>query len=166
MSTPVGVPERTGLILTNLQSLEFALRLFLYEVECARGATQSCTFDLKDLRVGDLVPENAFTNYDTLGHLVDKVNAEIQSRGLADRVDRSVVELRDALAHGRVSSVQPQGPYRVLKFSKPHRGRARVSVAQDMTPEWLSGQVRRTYGEVQKVARVGRAIGLPCFPAE
>jgi hypothetical protein len=48
-----------------------------------------------------------------------KVNSELQALELSNRVDESLVKLRDALAHGRVLADVPEGPFRIFKFSKP-----------------------------------------------
>jgi hypothetical protein len=60
--------------------------------------------------VGDQIAEDAFTNWDITGKLVEKYNNRI---GPVDRslcIDDSVIELRDALAHGRVSALEPSPP--------------------------------------------------------
>jgi len=153
MSPANDTPQSMGKILSNLQSLEFALRLFLHEVQKANTASQTVSLDLQSLSVGHWVPENPLTNYDTLGQLIEEVNVELQVRGLQDRVDQSIVELRDALAHGRVSSMRPEGPFRILKFSKPSNGKVQVTVAVEMTPKWLAQQINRTFAEMEKGGR-------------
>ena len=153
-----------GKILSNLQSLEFALRLFLYELQKAHHSSWSEPLMLESLSVGDWVPETPLTDYDTLGQLIKKVNAEIGAQGVCDLVDESVVELRDAIAHGRVSSLRPDGPFSMLKFSKPHNGKVRVTVAVEMTQDWFKQQIKRTFAEVAKIIRIARDLGLTCFP--
>jgi hypothetical protein len=158
--------SKIGKVVTNLQALEFSLRLFLDETQGYPNAKREITINLTGLTVGEWVPENYFTNYDTLNQLIRKVNAELQSRGLSEQIDESIVELRDALAHGRVLANHPDGPFRILKFSKPMNGKTRVTVSVEMTSDWLSQQVKRTANEVLKIVKIGQSIGLKCFPSE
>jgi len=39
-----------------------------------------------------------------------------------DLIDRSIVDIRDAIAHGRVAADEEGGQLRLLKFSKPKDG--------------------------------------------
>jgi len=160
------IPANIGKIVANLQSLEFALRLILDELQGIHGAGKGTQIDFMKLTVGEWVPENYFTNYDTLNQLIQKVNSELHSHGLSERVDDSLVELRDALAHGRVLALNPDGPYRILKFSKTRDGNVQVTVSVDITPDWLSQQIKRTANELQKVVRLGQALSLKCFPSQ
>ncbi len=93
-----------GKVVANLQALEFLLRAFLY----AKGDPPHSAFPpgkaVDDLKVGDWAPENAMTCYDSLGDLIDRYNKIAPA---ARRVDPTIVELRDALAHGRVSAPAP-----------------------------------------------------------
>jgi hypothetical protein len=161
---PIG--KNIGSIVTNLQSLEFALRLFLDETQGYPNSPKDTSLNLTGLNVGEWVPENYFTNYDTLKQLIRKVNSELQKRGLSERIDESVVELRDAIAHGRVLSLHPDGPFRILKFSKPIEHKTQVKVSVDMTSAWLSQQTKRTHDEIMKVVRIGQSLGLKCFPKD
>jgi hypothetical protein len=155
-----------GSIVVNLQSLEFALRLFLDETQSYPNSQNDTVTNLTGLDVGEWVSESYFTNYDTLKQLIRKANSELQKRGLSDRIDESLVELRDAIAHGRVLSSNPDGPFRILKFSKPIDGKVQVKISVDMTPDWLSQQTKRTHDEILKVVKVGQSIGLKCFPKD
>ena len=159
-------PVSIGKIVTNLQSLEFALRLFLDETQGHSKIAKEIPVDLTKLAVGELVPENYFTNYDTLKQLIRKANVELQTRGLSERIDESIVELRDAIAHGRVLSLHPDGPFRILKFSKPTDSKTQVEISVEMTPDWLSRQTKRTHDEILKIVRLGWSLGLNCFPKE
>jgi len=64
-------------------------------------------------------PRPRSPTYDTLAQVMKKVNSELQALELSNRVDESLVKLRDALAHGRVLADVPEGPFRIFKFSKP-----------------------------------------------
>ena len=65
--------------------------------------------------VGTDLPENEFTGYDTLGQLIDKYNDQATRRGL-QLVDKTLVEIRDALAHGRVSAAEQNDNLKLLNF--------------------------------------------------
>ena len=160
------IPTNIGKIVANLLSLEVALRLILDELQCIHGAGKRTQIDFMELTKGEWVPEIYFTNYDTLNKLIQKVNSELNSRGLSELVDESLVELRDTLAHGRVLALNPEGPYRVLKFSKPKDRKVQVTVSVDITPDWLSQQIKRTENEVRKVVRLGQVLGLKCIPSQ
>jgi hypothetical protein len=157
-------PNGIGRILSNLLSLEFALRLFLYEFHKTDSNEQDQSFDLQSLFVGDWVTETPLTNYDTLGKLIEKVNNKLLERDYSEQIDPSVVGLRDALAHGRVLSLQPNGPFSVIKFSKPLNGKVKVEVTVKMTPKWFKQQIEHTFVELKKVIRIAKDLGLTCFP--
>lgn len=158
--------KKIGSVVTNLQSLEFALRLFLDETQGRPGVGNNKPLNLTKLTVGEWVPENNLTNYDTLKQLIQKTNAELQKRGLSERIDESLVQLRDAIAHGRVLSLYLEGPLHIVKFSKPDKSKVQVEMSIEVTPEWLSLQVRRTQDELLKVVKLGQLIGLKCFPKD
>jgi len=160
------IPTNIGKIVANLQSLEFVLRLILDELQNIHGEGKRTQINFMKLTTGEWVSENYFTNYDTLNQLIQKVNSELHSRGLSERVDDSLVELRDTLAHGRVLALNPDGPYRVLKFSKPKDSKVQATVSVDITPDWLSQQIKRTANELRKIVRLGQALGLKCLPSQ
>jgi hypothetical protein len=135
MRSSNNTPHGIGRIIINLLSLEFALRLFLYEFHKTDSNEQDQSFDLQSLCVGDWVPETPLTNYDTLGKLIKKVNTKLLERNYSEQIDPSIIKFRDALAHGRVLSLQPNGPFSVIKFSKPLNGKVKVEVTVKMTPE-------------------------------
>jgi hypothetical protein len=96
--------------------------------------------------------------------LITKVNERLNALGIHECVDASLVDLRDALAHGRVSALDPNGPLKLMKFSRARQGKVQVTTVIELTPQWLTEQTKRTFAEVQKVIRIGRSIGLECFP--
>ena len=149
-----------GKIVTNLQSIEFAMRLFLSE---SVGPVDT-SLHLDRVKVGDTVTEGHLTNYDTLGVVIRKMNARLEELGAAERVDESIVATRDGLAHGRVFTTDPSVPHRLVKFDRPKDGQVPVAMVLDLTEEWLRNEVARTGGELLKVVAIGRQLGLPCFP--
>jgi len=136
--------KRLGQLLGNLQSLEFALRAFLQALPSARPLGIPHGTDIYAFPVGSEVPESEITSYDSLGKLIEKFNAEMSIRGLSG-IDPGLVEIRDALAHGRVSSASEHDNLRLLKFDRPVNGRVRVVFNEIMTEAWFAGQKKRVY---------------------
>lgn len=149
-----------GKILGNLQGLELMLRLFLYE----KTGPQDTTLHLENLEKDDWVQENPITNYNSLRVLVKKVNEQLENLGVSDRLDDSLVDLRDTIAHGRVTSLHPQGPCRLLKFSRPMNGQVQVTTAITLSSRWLKEQLKRTASEMRKVQQIGISLGFTSFP--
>lgn len=92
--------------------------------------------------VGTELPENDITSYDSLGQLFTKFNLEMLSRG-HPQLDMGLVDLRDALAHGRVSAAVQDDTLRLIKFDKPKNGKARVTFNELMTEQWFTSQKAR-----------------------
>lgn len=152
-------PLNLGKLLVNFQSLEFVLRAFLYESEkdMERNGSSYRELKLDKLKEGDIVAENAFTNYDPLNVLIDKYNRnpKISSAGLT--IDKSIIDIRDAIAHGRVFGDTPQPPMTLWKFSKPSNKRVTVTFSVQLTREWFNEQLSR----VQRAAFVvTKALGM------
>src|SRR2546428_10019475 len=139
-----------GKILANLQSLEFALRLRL-SYDDPPHTQLPAGKRLQELKVGDRVPVNSFTGYETLGQLIELYNGRVATLDSDLIVDPNIVTLRDALAHGRASSLPEDSDIILLKFSRPENGQATVTFSECLTREWLNIQVRRVYSEVRKV---------------
>ena len=73
-----------GMLLVNFQTLEFSIRAFLYEADNVSGEILLERKNLNEFIKGEQVSENAFTNRDSLGQLIDKYNgnAKVSSLGL------------------------------------------------------------------------------------
>ncbi len=144
---------RLGRLFGNFHSLEFALRVFLY----GRGDPPHHLFstgtNLNRLVVGDVVPLNAMTGYDSLGQLIDRYNRLVSPDRPELTVDPGLVNLRDALVHGRVSALSPSSPLTLLKFSKPKKDQAKVSYSAELTDDWFHNQVKLLFAELQKVVK-------------
>ncbi len=156
------ISEKIGKIVRNLQSIEFALRLFLDETQ--GHSSDKRTYELHKLKVTDWVPVDYLTNYDTLKQLIEKTNKELKKRGLLEHIDETLVQLRDAIAHGRVFSLHPEVPQQLVKFSKPNNDKTQVTISVEMTQKWLSQQVKQTHDEILKIVNLGQSMGLECFP--
>ena len=71
-----------------------------------------------------------------MGELISKFNKEMDKQGKL-KIDESLVAIRDALAHGRVSASAPDETLRLLKFDKPQDGRVRVAFNEELSEEWF-----------------------------
>lgn len=139
-----------GLLVANLQSLEFALRAALFNHN--NRSTSGLKFE--EIQVGDEVDENEFTNYNTLRELIDKYNKQIATDE-ASKIDTDIIIIRDALAHGRVSSSSPTEHMRIIKFNKPKSKKVIVNFSEKMSESWMKSTIKRVYNEVQKVNNKG-----------
>ena len=139
--------EKLGQLWANFHSLEMLLRSFLALRDPREALEAGQSFD--SLAVGDIVRENPTTDYSSLGQLIARFNKVVpESR----RVDPSLVELRDALAHGRVWSNDETFPLRLLKFGRPTAdGKIEVTWASTMTEQWLDEQRQRVFEAMCRV---------------
>jgi hypothetical protein len=141
----------TGRLLVSFQCLEFALRAFLYGRGDPPHEPLPPGIDLNTVNFGDIVPENAMTRWDSLTHLIKRYNRSINDPQFA--VDLSLVELRDALAHGRIAASFSGPNLTLIKFTRPYAGRVEVGYREELTQEWLASQIQRVLAACEKVAR-------------
>jgi len=145
-------PLNLGKLLVNFQSLEFILRAFLFKIEEISGSPLAQLMNFDELREGNEVFENAFTNYDTLKELIEKYNNNPKILAAGLRIDKNLVDIRDAIAHGRVSSSTPSPPFRLLKFSRPANSLTKVTFSILLTKEWYNKQLPRVQNAAITVA--------------
>ena len=134
-------PLHLGKLLGNLHSLEVLLRVYLLGFAQNGGPSAASKVAYWNLSVGDAVEENEFTNYDTLGKLIDRFNANVEPQDPKLRLDTAVVSVRDLLAHGRVSADQPSPDrLKILKFGKASGGVVKVTACALMDEKWFAEQ--------------------------
>src|SRR5690349_14520417 len=120
---------QVGKIVGNLLSLEFALRIYLYDQQLVKPHEPLPEGDiLTSARVGDVVPHNALTSYHSLLQLIRLYNHNVTRES---QIDESIATLRDTLAHGRVSAPLEAEHLRIIKFSDPRRGPLAVTVTEE-----------------------------------
>lgn len=134
------LPERLGRLVANLLSLESSLRLFLLKVDGD---------DFVDLNphaapVGEWLNLTALTDFRPLSHVVDRYNklAEIDGESV---IESKIVELRNAIAHGRLGAVDGEDCFRLIKYGSPEDGKVRVEFNQECSEQWfkeVNGLVR------------------------
>lgn len=142
--------KHLGGLVTNLQSLEFILRIFHNRQPGARPIGFPEGSNIYESQVGQQVPESDLTSYDSLGTLITKYNAVMDEKGV-EKLDATIVDLRDALAHGRVSAALPDDHMRLLKFDRPRHGVVRVAFNQEMSEDWFKAQKTRVYAAIKVV---------------
>ncbi len=139
-----------GKVVGNLLMLEMGARMVIVKVD-QRAAEQVQT-QLPQVRTGDLVELNAFTNGDDLTQTLEKYNKRAP---LDCRVDvMPIVRLRDALGHGRTFGFGSMKHLRLLKFSrKSMGGKVSVELATDMTEEWFRENIRMLIEALEKMRK-------------
>jgi len=142
-----------GALIVNLQSLEFLLRGFLSTVydSDAKGLIPGMPPNLTTLHVGQSVPENYITNYDNLVQLIEKYNAFLTKKDISLLLDKQLVTLRDALAHGRVFQEQSRTKFQLLKFDRPANGQVQVVFSETMDDQWFKHNAGFIRAECNKV---------------
>ena len=143
-----------GALIGNLHSLETLLRTFLNNKNPASSLSVPMGKSHFQLQVGDIVPESAFTNFDSLGALVRKYNAAMSQKNATLLVDDRVVRIRDLLAHGRVSAdLTDASRLAIIKFDKPTKSYVRVSDSALMTEHWFQEHIDLVRAQFEKVAQ-------------
>jgi hypothetical protein len=145
-----------GKILVSFQCLEFALRAFLYERNDPPHKPLALGTDLNTMNFGDVVPENAITRWDSLTHLIKRYNRTVRDEELT--VDLSLVELRDALTHGRMAAALPARNLALIKFTRPYAGRVEVGYREELSREWMESQIKRILAACEKVSRAAALV--------
>lgn len=104
-----------GGLVGNLQTLEMLIRLALSQRE---GSPARNTYgdDFRNAPVGTRIPLSDLSNFHSLNRLIDAFNKAFPNLG---SLDKDLIKLRDALAHGRVFKGPTEDAFRIVKFSKP-----------------------------------------------
>jgi hypothetical protein len=131
-----------GKLIGNLSSLELILRVVLHEASDPKTHNWPQGIRLTQLKPGDIVPLNHFTNWQSLTELIVEYNSNDPARGPAPKIDPGIATLRNAFAHGRVLSDDAGGPLVLFRFKRPARGATEVEIAavQVLTLEWMIQQ--------------------------
>jgi hypothetical protein len=154
--TPNDHAFELGRVLSNLQGLEFLLRGCLsYWIPAESVPQQQKSGDIYSVPVGSRVPLSPVTGYQTLGELIDLFNKHRPAG--SPELGKEAVALRDALAHGRVSSAAENEQMRLVKFSRPLPPtfkEVEVTYNVVMTPEWFGEQRALVFAAMQLVLAV------------
>ena len=141
-----------GRVEGNLQSLELCLRAFVVE---ANGET----WELPQAGATS-VPENHMTNWDTLETLIRKYDSKLTSpQSQLYSVDPRIVQVRDALAHGRLCAMAPEFPLTLWRFGKPRRGMVPIEQVVKLSTQWLDVQRTLILDQMARVYQCAEARG-------
>jgi hypothetical protein len=137
-----------GKLVGNLLSLEMGARMAIVKLE--ERAAKQVQAQLPQVKVGDLVEVNAFTNSDDLKQTLEKYNKRAP---VNCRIDMApIVNMRDALGHGRAFGFGEMKHLRLLKFSRKSKdGKVSVELAQDMTDVWFQTNIETLNAALEKV---------------
>ena len=145
---------KLGKLLGNLQSLEALLRVYLLKVGQKSRSAKSIRHSYWNLRVGDVIDEDEFSNYDPLGKLIRKFNKDVKVRDDSLLLDPAVVDIRDLLAHGRVAGEREDtSSLRIVKFRKPSNGKVIVVASTLMDDEWFARSIPLVAAQIRMVGR-------------
>ena len=139
-----------GKLVGNLLSLEMGARMVIAKLD--QRAAKKVQTHLPQVKIGDLVEVNAFTNQDDLTQTLERYNkrAPLDCRINID----PIVRLRDALGHGRAFGFGTVKHLRLLKFSREETdGKVSVELSEDMTDEWFSEKIRMLGDALERVRK-------------
>jgi hypothetical protein len=145
-----------GLLWTAVHSLETALRLFTLEQDGSSNAHLTLIVCSR-AGIGDEFELNAYTKKLQLDKLIIGYNSSAAAHGF-DSIDLGIVELRHALAHGRVTSIGDDAPIRILNFRPQPNGKLVVCFAAVLTDEWVADQCKRIDRATHLVHELGQAV--------
>jgi len=145
--------KRLGYLHTNLAALESSLRYFLLKVDRqAFRIPQNGEVD---------APLNWMTKWISLDKLIEKYNDELTgSEREKFSITQESVNLRDAIAHGRMHSPKLEFPWTLTKFGRQKSGRVLIDLNQQMTIEWLENAYKLVGQQKEKVDACSRARGF------
>jgi hypothetical protein len=143
---------RIGKLFSNLLSLEFSIRAYFANLP---GAKPVSPFGVSIYTnpVGSFVPESALTEFVYLSALIERFNAH-QKDTDSPQIDTSIIDLRNALAHGLVSAPMEDSTMHLMKFGKAISGVVPVTVNEAMTDQWFKAQISKAANAIGVVYQV------------
>lgn len=139
---------KLGKLVGNLLTIEMAARLAIVKLD--EHASSKVFTQLHQVKEGDQVECNAFTNADDLRQTLEKYNKRAPMQSKVDIA--TIVNLRDTLAHGRTFGFGDMKHLRLLKFSrKQHQGKVSVDLAKDMNDTWFHENIEMLNKAINKV---------------
>ena len=119
-------------------------------VKLDERAAKQVQAQLPRVKAGDCVEINAFTNSDDLRQTLEKFNRHAP---LNCRLDiNPIINLRDAMAHGRMFGYGSMKHLRLLKFSRKAKAeKVSVELVQDMTHAWFIQNIQLLDAALEKV---------------
>lgn len=119
-------------------------------VKLDERAAKQVHAQLPGVKVGESIEVNSFTNSDDLMQTLEKFNKRVPVNCRLDI--KPIVNLRDAMAHGRMFGYDSMRNLRLLKFSRKAKdGKVSVELVQDMTNEWFNQSIQLLDSALEKV---------------
>ena len=122
-----------GTLMQNLLTLELMARKALDKIAGIES------IDLSQVRVGECVEIDTLSNWDSLKDTLNQYNGNVSKKHVIDV--EYIVELRNALAHGRVFQCgAPNNKFiKLIRFNKPQRNakNVRVTMSEVMDESWF-----------------------------
>jgi hypothetical protein len=139
-----------GAITMNIQALESAIRFFFFRKNDEQNPFPKA-------KKGELVPSSSLVTHRQLRKWIRKYNSCLSKEEVTKySISEDILEVRDALAHGRlVAPDPPELPYTLWSFGEPSNGQVQVRYCEVLTAEWLTKTKLAIYGDKEKV--------LACF---
>jgi hypothetical protein len=110
---------------------------------------------------GHDVPENSFSNYKSLGQLIDEFNVYVHDNQLEPALSKTSVEIRDMFAHGRILSNDMDGILILYKFGcKNSNGLIPVERVVTLDNEWLGVSIDQTFADIKRVMKASESLGV------
>lgn len=131
----------------SFNNLEFFLRLYLNR---KNGKDNIYAMKFMNLPVGTECEENPMTDWKTFNELCSSFNSY---QNTDNKIDfKEILELRDAMVHGRVSG-DSEGNMSVVKFSKPRNGKVTVEYNREI-------KFNEMEKIIDKIGNLGKEISL------
>lgn len=135
-----------GKIICNLQALELLLRAVL----ASRFPGEGAGLD-ESLPVGTVIAATPLTDYDQLRRLSRKFNDLMVEEGKPGIDYQRLVDVRDALAHGRVFTKVESNDFTLMKFGRPKDGSVTVTFNEVLSQEWFRATHMSLTTAIQRV---------------
>ena len=116
-----------GKLIGDLHALEFSIRAFLVKTPSEKPMGIPYGENIYSYPVGTELLENEITNYDTLDELIKKFNNIMTARNRKLLDGSFLIQLRDSLAHGRITKFEGSGEIpHLIRFTRPRDGKVKI----------------------------------------
>lgn len=136
-----------GRIVGQLQSIEFLLRWWLAKRNGHEIVLPS--------HVGQVLNVTPVTDYRTMGQLIKAYNSQLNAEEANYQLDMKIVEIRDALAHGRVLAIGDEAFLTLYRFSKPTNGQVETTAITSLSNEALAADIDMLQAEFVRLLECG-----------
>lgn len=142
-----------GRMKINLISLEYLLRDYHAKKK------EEPPFSILSINKNDLIKADSYSNYDTLRDLIRIYNADKKN---ADKIEgKLIIEIRDALAHGRLLAFSMGKPIQLqlFKFGEPNKDNlVKLIFKEELTVEWLRTKNEFLHSQMLKILNASSSL--------